>query len=168
MKSRIFRASLAEYRAVPALAQKTVRESVKVFWDSLCSHIEIARDSGNIKEMFTAIKTATGPYTQTCSILKDKNCSIIEDNLLKLKHLIDHYSELYAAAGIADHNYITIIPDSPVLEHLDMPPDLSEIITVIQNLRSGKASGGDQIPAELLKAGLGPLAKHLHCPVNKC
>jgi len=46
--------------------------------------IKIARDFGNIKEMFTAIKTATEPSTQTCSILKDKNGSIIEDNSQKI------------------------------------------------------------------------------------
>jgi len=46
------------------------------------------------------------------------------------------------------------MPGSPVLEHLDF----SEMITVIQNLRFGKASSIDEIPAELLKAGLGPLA----------
>jgi len=80
MKSRLSRASLVEYHAAQALAQKTVCESVKVFWDSLCSHIEIARDSGNIKDIFTAIKTATKPSTQTCRILKDKNGSIIEEN----------------------------------------------------------------------------------------
>jgi len=37
MKSRFSRASLAEYRAARALAQKTVHESVKVFWNSLRS-----------------------------------------------------------------------------------------------------------------------------------
>jgi len=83
MKSRLSRGSLAEYHAAKALAHKTVREGVKVFLDSLCSHIKIARDSGNIKEIFTAIKTATEPSTQTCSILKDKNGSIIEDNSQK-------------------------------------------------------------------------------------
>jgi len=49
-----------------------------------------------------------------------------------------------------------------------MLPDLSEIITVIQKVRSNKASGSDEIPAELVKAGLGPLAKHLRCLMNEC
>ncbi|KAF6040881.1 hypothetical protein EB796_000813 [Bugula neritina] len=168
MKSRLSRASLAEYRAARALAQKTFCESVKVFWDSLFFHIEIAGDPANSKESFTAIKTATGPSTQTCSILKDKNDSVIKDNSQKLNRWVEHYSELYGAAGIADHNYINKIPDLPVLEHLDRSPDLFEIITVFQNLRSGKTSGSDEISVELLKCGLGPLAKHLHCWMNKC
>jgi len=90
-----------------------------------------------MKEMFSVIKTATVPSTQTCSILKDKIGYIIEDNSQKFNRWVKHYSELYGAADIADYNYFNKITDLPVLEHPDMPPDLSEIITVIHNLRSG-------------------------------
>ena len=36
-----------------------MRRCVIKYWYSLCSHIEFARDSRNIKEMFSSIKTAT-------------------------------------------------------------------------------------------------------------
>ncbi|KAF6040688.1 hypothetical protein EB796_001017 [Bugula neritina] len=42
----------------------------------------------------------------------------------------------------------------PVQELLDISPDLSGIV---QNLQFGKASGSDEISAELLKDGLGIL-----------
>jgi len=91
----------------------------------------------------------------------DKNGSIIEDNSQKLNRWVENYSELCGAARITDHFYINKIPALPVLKHLDILPDISEIITVIQNFRSGKASRSDEILAKLLKAGLGPLAKCL-------
>ena len=61
LKSRPTRCALSENRAAKAHAQQTVCECIGAYWDSLCTRIETARASGNIKEMFEAIKTATGP-----------------------------------------------------------------------------------------------------------
>ena len=168
VKSKCTPASLAEYKAAKTSARLAVRSCVKSYWDSLCLRIESARDSGNIKEMFASIKTATGPSAQTCGALRNRDGSFIEDGRKKLDRWVEHYSELYGAEGTANHDYINNLPNEPVLDDLDDPPDLAEVISVIRGLRSGRASGCDEIPAELLKSGLNPLAKHLHALMHQC
>ena len=168
LKSRPTRCALAEHRAAKAHAQQTVRECVRAYWDSLCTRIETARASGNIKEMFEAIKTATGPSIQTAGVLKKKDGTVIEDQDQKLNRWIEHYSELYGTEGTADHAYITNLPATATDHSLDEHPDSDEIIQIIQSLRSGKAAGEDEIPAELLKAGIEPLAESILHLISAC
>ena len=145
-----------------------VKLCVRAYWDSLCTRIETARDSGNIKEMFEAIKTATGPSIQTAGVLKKKDGTVIEDQDQKLNRWIEHYSELYGTEGTADHAYITNLPATATDHSLDEHPDSDEIIQIIQSLRSGKAAGEDEIPAELLKAGIEPLAESILHLISAC
>ena len=168
VKSRPTRQAIADYRLSKATAQRTVRQCVREYWDSLCSRIERARDSGNIREMFEAIKTATGPVRQTTGILKKKDGSVIESTEQKLDRWIEHYSELYGSEGSADLSYIDNLPEKPTLQNLDNPPDIEEITEIIKSLRPGKAAGEDEIPAELLKAGLASLADHISNLIGTC
>ena len=163
VKARPTRKTLAEYRLKRSTAQQTVRQCVREYWESLCARIEAARDSGNIKDMFDAIKTATGPSAQTAGVLKRKDGSVIEDKGQKLDRWIEHYSELYGVEGTANHDYVNSLPDSAIQHHLDDPPDSAEITSII-----GKAAGNYEIPAELLKAGLELLANHPHHLISTC
>ena len=72
LKSLPTRCALEEHRGAKAHAQN-VCECVRAYLDYLCTRIETARDSGNIKEMFEGIKTATGPSIQTAGVLKKKD-----------------------------------------------------------------------------------------------
>lgn len=45
-------------------------EYLEEYWNSLCSHTEAARNSGNIRGMYESIKSATGAITQTCETLR--------------------------------------------------------------------------------------------------
>lgn len=162
LKSRPTRQAQENYRAARSTAQATVRKCVQVFWNSLCSRIEAARDSGNLKEMFAAIKTATGPTSQTCSVLKNKDRSTIDDQMEKLKRWIEHYNELYGAEGNACRQTLLNLPQSQIHNHLDDEPDIAEVLSTIESMNKGKAPGADEIPSELLQAGLIPLASHLH------
>ena len=97
-------------------------------------------------------RSYNGQSTQSNSILKRKDGSIIHDENKKLECWIEHHSELYGVDGNANHHFINGLPGLPILEQLDEPPDVSEIILTIKSLSSDKAAGSDEIPAELLKA----------------
>ena len=168
VKARPTRQAHAAHRAAKAEAQRSVRNCVRNYWDSLCTSIETARDTGNIKEMFAGIKTATGPTVQGCGVLKRKDGSIIDDKAQKLERWIEHYSELYGPVGTADHQYIEQLPNLPERDVLDTPPDLAEVASMVNNLRSGRAAGMDEIPAELLKSGSDSLCSQIHILINKC
>ena len=64
----------------------------------------------------------------------------------------------YTGLTEANRHFINGIPGLPILEQLDEPPDVSEIILNIKSLSSDKAAGSDETPAKFLKAGLDPLA----------
>lgn len=68
--------ALAEYRSATVTVQKTVHACVQDYWASLCNRIESARDAGNIRGMYEAINTATGPTSQTTGILKQKDGTV--------------------------------------------------------------------------------------------
>ena len=138
LQSQPTRCTLAQHRAAKAHAQKTVREFVRAYWNSLCTRIETARDSGNIKEMFEAIKMATGPSVQTAGVLKKKDGTVIEDQDQKLNRWIEHYSELYGTEGTADHAYIANLPATATDHSLDERPDSDEIVQIIQSLAQVK------------------------------
>ena len=78
-KSRPTRQSKEDLRAARANVQRTARQCARDYWESLCDRIEKARDSGNVKEMYSAINIATGPSPQACSVLKRRNGSMIVD-----------------------------------------------------------------------------------------
>lgn len=90
LKSRPTRQATAVYRTAKSAAQATVRKCSQDYWEMLCSNMETARNSGNIKAMYKAIKTAIGPTTQTCGVLKKKDGSIIEDKSEKLVWWIEN------------------------------------------------------------------------------
>lgn len=168
LKSRPTRTALSNLRACRAETQRTARKCAKKYWESLCTQIEIARDKGDVKAMYSAIKEATGPVSQSCSILKEKDGSVITDNNDKLNRWIEHYSELYSGESSVCAATLQALPSLPCLTSLDEPPDLDEVITTVRNLKCNKSAGGDAIPAELLKAGISQLGLPLHQLVSSC
>ena len=66
------------------------------------------------------------------------------------------------------YHFINGILDLSILEQLNEPPDVFEIILTIKSLLSDKPAGSDKIPAELLKSGLEPLAVHIYPLMIKC
>ena len=55
-----------------------------------------------------------------------------------------------------------------VVEELYETPSLEEVSKTIDSLRTGKASGMDRIPAEVIKSAKAPLLEHLHALLCQC
>lgn len=108
------------------------------------------------------LRLQQGPTSQTCGVLKKKDGSIIDDQMEKLKRWIEHNSELYGTEGNTCHQTLLNLPQSQIHNHLDDEPDIAEVLSIIESMSKGKAPGADELPSELLQAGLIPLASHLH------
>ena len=60
-------------------------------------------------------------------------------------------------------------PPLPAMEKLDVPPTIEELSKAIDSLASGKASGSDNIPAQVVKpAKESSLLQHLHELLLQC
>ncbi|GFO17244.1 histone-lysine N-methyltransferase SETMAR [Plakobranchus ocellatus] len=71
--------------------------------------------------------------------------------------------------GLLDNTAVEITSLLPVMQELDDPPTIEELSKAIDLLASGKASGNDGIPPEIINAGKqSGLLEHLHAPLLQC
>ena len=120
--------------------QQTARRCSNDYWLQLCSQIQIAVDTGNIKGKYDGIKQALGTIQKKSAPLKSATGVIIQDQAQQMECWVQHYCELYSR-----QNVVT------VLEKLDNEPTLKEIKVDLDSLTSGKAPWKDNIPVEVLK-----------------
>jgi len=72
-------------QAARADVQKSVRACVNEYWLNLCSSIQSASDTGNIKAMYDGIKKATGPSIKKSAPLKATSGETITDKTKQME-----------------------------------------------------------------------------------
>jgi len=107
--------------------QKAVRICVNEFWTDLCSTIQQAADTGNIKGMYEGIKKATGPRVIKTAPLKSKTGEIITDKAKQLERWVEHYSELYSRENFVHQSALDGIDRLPPM------PELDELLSILKN-----------------------------------
>ena len=154
-----------EYTAVEREVKKSIKKDKRDYIDDLARHAETAAGQGNLRDLYLVTKKLTGKFQQTDEQVKDKNGSPLITTKGWLKRWAEHFRDLL--------NRPT--PDSP--------PDISsaetevpiscdkrskaEIKKAIMTLRSGKAAGPDEIPAEAIKADIQTAVNMLYSLFSK-
>ena len=154
--------NLQTLRSTRNKAKQIARRCANDFWLQLCSKIQIAADTGNIKGMYDGIKQALGPCKKKTAPLKSSSGEILQDRAQQMERWVEHYSDLYAKENLVSEDALEAIECLPVLEHLDDEPTLEEMREALDSLATGKAPGKDGIPAEVLKCCKGTLTAELH------
>ncbi|KAI8519655.1 hypothetical protein Bbelb_029120 [Branchiostoma belcheri] len=149
-------------RRAKARCQKLARQCANEYWVKLCSSIEHASQTGNVRAMYEGIKQATGPNIKKTAPLKSKSGETITDRKNQMDRWVEHYLELYSTENTVTEVAINSTPTMPVLEALDAEPTMAELEEAIDALASGKAPGTDAIPPEVIKGGKTVLLPHLH------
>ncbi|XP_072854784.2 uncharacterized protein LOC110072917 [Pogona vitticeps] len=143
--------NLQALRAARNQVQQAARRCSSDYWLQLCSQIQIAADTSNIKGMYDGIKQALGPIQKKSAPLKSAAGVIIQDRAQQIERWVQHYSELYFRENVVTEEALNNIECLPVLEELDSEPPLAEIKVALDSLTSGKAPGKDNIPADVVK-----------------
>ncbi|XP_063595354.1 uncharacterized protein LOC134772317 [Penaeus indicus] len=143
--------NLQVLRAACSKAQQCARQCANDYWLQLCSQIQLAADTGNIKGMYDGIKQALGPTQKKINPLKSATGEVIQERTQQMEHWVEHYSELYARENIVTEDALNAIECLPMLEELDAEPTPDELSKALDSLTTGKAPGKDGIPAEVLK-----------------
>ena len=139
-----------EYTAVDREAKRSIKKDKRDYIDDLARQAETAAGQGNLRDLYLLTKKLTSKFQQTDKPVMDKNGNPLTTTNEQLKRWAEHFRELL--------NRPT--PDSPP----DIPPaetelpiscdksSKTEIKKAVMTLRSGKAAGQDEIPAEAIKA----------------
>ena len=103
---------------------KTAGRCSNNYWLQLCSQIQIAADTDNIKGMYDAIKQAFGPI-QKKSLLKSATGMIMQDRAQQMERWVKHYSELDLTKAL---NLVSRDGLFKILLKFGCPPHLLNII----------------------------------------
>ena len=155
----------AKLRKAQQNLQRDTRKRVNNYWFDLCEKIQVAADSGNLREMYDGIKAAIGPVKRKVAPLKDLEGNLLIDKSLQLKRWIEHYDALYGREPDIDAHVIDNLPNLTCVDELHSIPTVNELLEAIRELSNNKATGTDGIPAELLKilaVPHSPKLKELH------
>lgn len=108
---------------------------------SACSKIQIAADTGNIKEMHNGIKRALGPTQKKSAPLKTITRELIKNRDKQMQHWVEHYSELYTRENVVTEEALNPTECLPTLDELVREQSLEEIREVMKPLASRKFPG---------------------------
>ena len=135
-----------QYKDLSRRIQRRTRQDKQAFLEKKCKEVESHSLSNHSKDLFKAVKEITGKKTPKLNVVKAEDGEILtEDNQIKQRWK-QYCQGLYAGrdglGGVSE----------PIQMQEDEPCILrSEVVKAIKKLRTGKAPGHDDIPAELIK-----------------
>ena len=141
-----------EYTAVYSEVRRSIKKDKRDYIDDLVRQAETVVGQGNLRDLYLVTKKLTGKFQQTVKPVMDKNGNPLTTTKEQLKRWAEHFRELLNRP----------IPDSPPdipSAETELPiscdkPSKAEIKKAIMTLRSGRAAGPDEIPAEAIKADI--------------
>nr|KAG5688556.1 hypothetical protein BaRGS_010191 [Batillaria attramentaria] len=154
-----------EYTAADREVKRSTRKDKRDYIDNLANQAEEAAGQGNLKDLYQVTKKLAGKFQQTDKPVKDKNGHPLTTTEEQLKRWAEHFRELL------NRPIPETPPDIPPAE-TELPincdkPSKAEIRKAIMTLRSGKAAGPDEIPAEAIKADTETAVNMLHSLFSK-
>ena len=127
-----------------------MKQAKEDFIGKKCSEIEVSLEKNNSGRAFQIVNDLTKSKQARVNTIHDKagNCLTEEDAVLK--RWTEYCSDLYNYQSQGDSN-VTSCHESTNDD--DFPVPREEVEAAISSLKSGKAAGVDNIPAELIKHG---------------
>lgn len=161
--------TLAALRAARSNTQRIARRCANDYWLNLCQEIQLSADLGDVRRMYEGMKKAFGPSAIKTAPIKSTEGNIIKDRGRQMDRWAEHYQELYSRETTVTNTAFENTPPLPAMDELDIPPTIEELGKSIDSLASGKASGSDNIPPEVVKiAKESSLLEHLHELLLQC
>ena len=125
--------------------QRIVRRDKKIFLSDQCKEIEENNRMGKTRDLFKRSRDTKGTFHVKMGSIKDRNGMHLTEAEDTVKRWPEYTEELYRKYLHDPDNH------NGVITHLE--PDILawEIKWTLGSITMNKASGGDGIPAELLK-----------------
>ena len=154
-----------EYTAVNREVKRSIKKDKRDFIDDLARQAETAAGQGNLRDLYLVAKNLTGKFQQTDKRVMNKNGNPLTTSNEQLKRWAEQFRELLNRPTPDSP------PDIPPAE-TELPiscdkPSKTEIKKAIMTLRSGKAAGPDETPAEAIKADIETAVQMLYSLFSK-
>ena len=165
-RSRADKADARErYSTIHKEVKKLLKDDKRKYVEDLAESAEKAAAQGNMKEVYETTKKLTGKFGRAELPVKDATGNSIPGQDAQKTRWEEHFSNLLNRPPPV--NPPDIAPADNDLDINCEPPLEEEIISALKLLKSGKAAGGDCIPAEALKADVKTTGKILHSLFDK-
>lgn len=149
-----------EYTSVNKLVKRSARSDKRAVAEKLASDAEDAARCKNARKLYSITKQlANKGYSSTQHPIKDKNGSPITCPNEQLARWREHFACIISREP--NLSEINGTPARTIRINTEVPT-VGEIKAAISKLRSNKAAGADNIPAELFKADQALIASTLH------
>ncbi|VDP73631.1 unnamed protein product [Schistosoma mattheei] len=155
----------AEYTEVNKQVKRSIRTEKRKYVEHLTMMIEKAAREGNMRQLYDTTNNLAGNYRKPERLVKSKEGKVITNIEEQRNKWVEHFKELLdRPAPLNPPN----IEAAPTGLQIDVgPPTSEEISMAIRQIKSGKARGSDNTPAEAFKADEVITAKILHILFNK-
>ncbi|VDP34388.1 unnamed protein product [Schistosoma margrebowiei] len=151
-----------EYTEVNKQVKRSIRTDERKYVEDLA---EKAAREGNMRQMYDITKKLSGNHRKPERLVKSKEGEVITNIEEQRNRWVEHFKELLNRPAPLNPPNIEAAPtDFPI----DIgPPTIEEIRMAIRQIKSDRAAGPDNIPAEALKADVAATARILHILFNK-
>ena len=150
-------------RSMVRRARTLLRRDKEQFIRNLAEEVEGHFLVNDLRPAYQALRKLNSKPSSQMTAVRSADGRIISDHVGVRERWAEYFEQLYQVdppTVSLDASDVSVpVPDPPISEE---PPTLTEVRMAISKLKSGKAAGICDIPAELLKAGGEPMARGLH------
>jgi len=130
-------------------ASRHFRNKKKEYLKAKIEGLESNSEIKNTRDLYGGINDFKKGYQPRNNIIKDEKGDLVADSHSILARWRKHFSQLWNVHGVNDVRQTEIHTAEPLVPE----PSVFEFELAIENLKSHKSPGMDQIPAEFIQAG---------------
>jgi len=141
-----------EYKAKNSEVKKSSRRDKRTYIDNLAKEAQEAADKGDTRTVYKITKSLTGGFTNTSTIVKDKNGNTLTKEEDQLDRWAEHFQEVLNRGDPDEEIDIDLNHPHAEIEMCRGRITKGEIELAIKQCKANKAPGEDRITADMLKA----------------
>ncbi|CAM4830075.1 unnamed protein product [Rotaria magnacalcarata] len=156
-----------KYKRLRKLAKTKIEHRQEKYWDEVCERIEKSIKSNDPATAFSIIRRLKGGSKRVENMpIGDKNGKLLVNSTDQLERWREYFCELLNVHSTVDPYVINEVqittPSRLDLKRQNKQPSFEEVKIVLNQMKSRKAPGSDEVTADILKAGGESVIKWLH------
>ncbi|VDP51281.1 unnamed protein product [Schistosoma mattheei] len=155
----------AEYTEVNKQLKRSIRTDKPKYVEGLATTAEKAETEGNMRQLYDTTNKLSGNRRKPERPVKRKEGEVITNTEEQQNRWVEHFKDLLHRPGPLNPPDIDAAPTDLSIDV--GPPTIEEISMAIRQIKSGRAEGPDNIPAEKLKADVAATACIFHILFSK-